>query len=526
MTLNKFSGKINQYEDSQRILMVLNQSPNFFVDADLNIRLKGAACEKNRQTFFTIVNEGSKISAGLDKVGSRTLWYYSDKRRFIISTSQRAIVSIIGNYQANPEVWSWMLSTGSLGPGLSWDKRIAAVPSGATLEYDLLANDVNILPDKWIFSNERAPNDFARNGNELAALLDEISEEYKLHDVRTLLTLSGGYDSRAALFLLKKNNPELRTATWGIPAAFKKKLTDATVARQVSKSWNIHHSEYNVQLSGDIESAIDSFLEAGEGRNDHINTFMDGLNMWKSIGAAGYQWVVRADEAFGWLPVRTELDVRTSVAFNKLSDFINIPKNVIASLPEQKEPSYLQRLPGELPEDWRDRLYQQYRLPFVIGPLQDLPLNFVEILNPLLHDKVVEFVRTLPAKQRTKKLLYANWVNSLLPNVQYALAPAIPESANISLAGKNRTFFLDFLHSRDASTSFSAELLNYIKPLVEKKDQYSESLNSRMRSKLLSLTPLALKKLIRNRVTGYQINEGSLALRTYIIYLMQKKMKQ
>ena len=41
---------------------------------------------------------------------------------------------------------------------------------------------------------------------------------------------------------------------------------NATVARMVSQAWNTPHIEYNVQLHTDFSTAIDLFLEHGEGR--------------------------------------------------------------------------------------------------------------------------------------------------------------------------------------------------------------------------------------------------------------------
>jgi len=63
--------------------------------------------------------------------------------------------------------------------------------------------------------------------------------------------------------------------------------------------------------------------------------------------------------------------------------------------------------PGVL-RDWRDRLYQQYRVPFLLAALSDLKLGYVEIVNPLLSDSVIDLIRQLPDSLRTHKVLLRN----------------------------------------------------------------------------------------------------------------------
>ena len=70
-----------------------------------------------------------------DELASRTIWYFKDDALLIASTSQRAIVTLLGRFNFNPDVVPWMLATGTLGPGLSWDRRIAHVVAATTITY-------------------------------------------------------------------------------------------------------------------------------------------------------------------------------------------------------------------------------------------------------------------------------------------------------------------------------------------------------------------------------------------------------
>lgn len=493
---------------------VVSSKMDYFVNSQFNT---------DDNLFIKIIHLADSLQISNDLVGSRVMWYYLDENCFIVSSSQIAIVTYIKSFEPNPTAWTWMLSNGSLGPGFSWDKRIKALDAGATLSFYKIHWKVKIKLLKWSFNYnlDNKPN----NKEILSNLLESIIPDFDLNNNKTLLTLSGGYDSRAALFLLKGKNPNIHSATWGVPNAFKMQKTDASIARKISKIWNIYHQEFNVELQKDFLSVLDNFLYNGEGRNDHINSFMDGLHMWKSIEEQGYKFVVRADEAFGWLPVRSELDARTSVALARLSDFNNVPKSLIDALPTQIFPENLLRNDNELIEDYRDRLYHQYRLPFVIGPLQDLPLSFVEILNPLLHPKLISYVRTLPPHLRTKKRIYADWVDNLLPSIPYASVPAIPEAFNIAQAPENEKIFLELFHDSSTQNMFGNELMVFLKNNWRVKITENKGVPSLWKSQIKSIIPVRLKKLIRNKVTGYSLNTSSLALRTLIIYRMQHIMK-
>ena len=87
-----------------------------------------------------------------DIVGSRTIWYYKDERIFIASTSQRAIVLILGSYQFDDRVVPWMLSTGSLGPSFSWDRRVTCVPVDSL---------VRLSRSNWTLSTNSKPINFS-----------------------------------------------------------------------------------------------------------------------------------------------------------------------------------------------------------------------------------------------------------------------------------------------------------------------------------------------------------------------------
>ncbi|MCB0856466.1 MAG: hypothetical protein KDD63_29810, partial [Bacteroidetes bacterium] len=64
-----------------------------------------------------------------DVSGTHPMWYYYDEQVFIASSSQVAIISLLGSYQPNPKTYPWFLSGGHHGPLMGWDQRIRKVRS-------------------------------------------------------------------------------------------------------------------------------------------------------------------------------------------------------------------------------------------------------------------------------------------------------------------------------------------------------------------------------------------------------------
>ncbi|PWT94108.1 MAG: hypothetical protein C5B54_00525, partial [Acidobacteria bacterium] len=180
-----------------------------------------------------------------DPVASRTIWYYRDEKVFIASTSQRALVMFIGNFDFEEKVIPWMLSSGTLGPGLSWDKRIRAVP----VDSSVTLNKVD-----WTFSTRSNSVFFkaANRSNEQHKKLLEESLKATFRAVNLdyshwVLPLSGGYDSRGILCLLSESTDirRLRTITWGLESSRTMKENDAYVAEELANSLRVNHKYYH-----------------------------------------------------------------------------------------------------------------------------------------------------------------------------------------------------------------------------------------------------------------------------------------
>lgn len=397
-----------------------------------------------------------------DALASRTVWYVLTDKMFIASTSQRAIVALLGSFEFNPDVIPWMLTTGTLGPGLSWDRRIHHVRGATTVTLDRRAWTVVERTEPTRFVVEQASeDDFAIR---VSDALKHVVGAARVADPQWAITLSGGVDSRVILSLLQDTRG-LRAVTWGLRDSLDDATNDAQIARRLAQRFGLEHQYFETDLSSEpVERMFDRYVTNGEGRVDHISGYMDGFNLWRRMADSGIHGIIRGDQTFGHKPVRSALDVRTRIGLSLWSDFGALPPLERFGLSPASLPEDLLQGADESLETWRDRLQQQFRQPFVLSSLSDLKLPYVEIINPLLSDSIVALVRQLPDALRTKKVLLRRFAASLSPEIPFAATVAIQAGNDILKSAPVVELLADSLSSHTALTAIPPEFAAYVTP--------------------------------------------------------------
>jgi asparagine synthetase B (glutamine-hydrolysing) len=461
-----------------------------------------------------------------DPVASRTIWYYMDDNQFIASTSQRAIIMFLGSLEFDERVIPWMLSTGTLGPSFSWDKRLNHVPADSSLLLE---------KRKWTIITKSKPIEFNlvhRSDHEREELLKESLKT----TIRSLkpdysywsLPLSGGYDSRAILILLldaNQINNRLKTITWGLKASLDKKGNDARVASDLAKKLNVSHKYYVNDLSEEpIDEIINRFVLLGEGRTGDFGDYMDGFATWKKIFEDGIELILRGDEAFGWNPVSSPLAVRLNVECGLCTDFSNLKNYQKYGLPSQELPQSLLQRKGETLSTWRDRIFQEYTQPVIQAGLTDLKLSYVEQINPLLSRRILQQVRQLPDHLRTDRALFKKIVKSLSPEIEFAVSPSSASQHEILTQERFVKMLKNELSSESAKRLFSPEFLEFVQQNIRSKG-HAESVKPTLfslKSFARKIVPRFLKDALRNKVVLPKIDSNILAFRVLMIIRMNK----
>jgi hypothetical protein len=379
---------------------------------------------------FALVRSGEVLTELCsDFAGSRTLWYVLTERRFLASTSQRALVALLGDLDLDREAFAWFLSSGSLGPSASWDRRIRRLGPGARLVLDRAAWTHTLHESPIDFSAEPMSPEEARQG-----LAETARRAVQSHDFRSpgwVLPLSGGYDCRFILLSLMEQGVRLPTVTWGRQASLGQPGNDAYVARQLARHFGLAHQYLLTEgEAASAETVVDRFLAAGEGTTDQLFPYLDGMKLWSDLAAQGIDGIIRGDEGFGWVPVGSDAQARISVGLVLLRELLPEAEAEQLSDGGQPLPEAIQRRPEETLAAYRDRLYHAYRIPVGLAALNAVKAPFVEIANPLLSRELLQFVRRMPDPFRTGKALFSKIVQAGGPPIPYAKVGADDTRSN------------------------------------------------------------------------------------------------
>ena len=403
-------------------------------------------------SFALLRVDDAHVEIAADSAGSRTLWYALTDHELIASSSQRAIVMLLGSFQPNREAVPWMLSSGTLGPAAAWDARIRRVQPGERVVLDRRRWRLKTsLPSLEFAADENASR--AEHLERLSTAVVDACRRWSFDGRKWVLTLSGGADSRSLLCLLRDRG--IGAVTWGLPHSADQDGNDAQVARALAETLAVPHRFFPLETPAEaLETVVARFLAAGEGRVARISGYVDGFRIWKTLFDEGCEGVIRGDEAFGSVPVSSAYAARWTASLTTLADYFSAEELATFDLPEQTLPATLERRGNESLATWRDRLYQQFRVPTLLAGLTDLKTAYVEVGNPLLTASVLACVRTLPDELRTGKRLWHELVGHQLPSLALAKHVAIPSLTDF-LAD---TRVLDLLLAELSSDSAAALL--------------------------------------------------------------------
>jgi len=454
-----------------------------------------------------------------DIVASRTIWYAQTDEIFVASSSQRAIVAFLGRFSPNRSAIAWMLSSGTLGPYNSWDQGIKLLEGDSRLQLDRETWKIEVVKNDVKFvALDLSPEE---HKTRLKNALDDTFSRLGLDYSKWVLALSGGYDSRAILMMLKEKEG-LRCITWGLGESLEDRKNDASIAKALAYQFNVRYEYFETDFSeGSVKNVLNRYLIAGEGRVDFLTGYMDGFKIWKTLFEANIEGILRGDEGFGWRACNTPFDVMHAIGILRLSDYSNLSGCFEHELPEQILPRGLHRREGESIASWRDRLYHECRIPLILSAMNDLKSPYVEIMNPLLSRTLIECVRTQPDKLRTDKMLFKELISASSPEIDFNTRQATDSLKNIFRNKEFTEFIIGELNSSDSKQYIPSKLDNMVKENLVALKVHARTENGP--SAVRRIVPKQLRRAIRillKRDRNYKMDVYRLAFRAFIVVKM------
>ncbi|MEZ4852611.1 MAG: hypothetical protein R3B93_29330, partial [Bacteroidia bacterium] len=357
-----------------------------------------------------------KIEWVSDAAASRAIWYYFDENLFIASSSQRAIISLIGSYEPNKETYSWFFASGYHGPYMGWDKRITHVKPYHSrivlnrLDWSLekIDNEFSMEPDKTSDSSLEA-----RFNQTYKDLFPSLQLDYS----KWFLPLSGGTDSRLLLYLAKSEK-DLQTITWGFPGAKENPFCDPMIAARVAQMVDIPNRFYDEKKSDlPFETILQRFLIAGEGRIDRIGGYIDGFELINQLTEDGVRGMIRGEYPVSDMDFSPNMDrVLAEIAHIRLTSNFTQEQLDSWELSPTDFPPGLQRHENETLTTYRERLTIGFRNTSRYSSLNDLKLLHQEIVQPFLFKSVIDINCNLPDHLRINKHLFRKLTSQLGPD--------------------------------------------------------------------------------------------------------------
>jgi hypothetical protein len=475
-------------------------------------------------TFALIRSDGAITELCSDFAGSRTIWYALTETRFFASTSQRALLCLLGDLDLNRRAFAWFLSSGTLGPTDAWDARLRRLPREARLTLDRTRWTVDLRAAPLAF--DPVPMKAAECREALLEILRASVRRFDFTKARWALPLSGGYDCRFILGVLVESGLRPPTMTWGLASSRTQPGNDAFIAEKLAAHHGLPHDYLLTERTEDApEAIVDRFLAASGGTTDQLFPYLDGLRMWAAFADQGVAGVIRGDEGFGWIPVKTGTHARNSVGLVLLSDFMDPSMAEEIADGGQILPEAWMRHPDESIPVYRDRLYHGYRIPIGLAALNDVKAPFVEIASPLLAREVLSFVRRMPDVQRTDKALFRQIATSLSPPLPYATMGADDDRNGYLRSDPYTLWFKEELVSAEANTllppSLQAELLAGLRGPVS-----GGNASRSMRAALKRIIPSAWVKAARAQMGPERPSQRLLALRAALASRMIRMLEQ
>lgn len=473
-------------------------------------------------TFALFRADEHHVEVLSDYAGSRTIWYVQTEEMFIAATSQRMILAVLGNVDFNPLSLKWLLSSGTTGPATSWDKRIRMIEPHSRVLFDRRAwttdytrgNDFHFVPEDRPYKDHRIA---------LKTAVERSVQDLQINGKQWALALSGGLDSRAILYFLKYSR-EMNLVTWGTETALRDRKSDAYIALRLADKCSLAHRYFPVQVGRvPFGTMLERFLQAGEGRIDHFSAYLDGLDLWAKLSARG-RAVLRGYDAFGRKPpVQTDYQVRRANTLLMASDYLSSPIPRELAITDTDFPEHLRRSHNEPLDDWRDRLWLEHRTPNVTAALDEVKTSYVEIANPLLCERIIEVVRTLPANLRNDKVLFLSIVRPMFRSIPFATRVATQDYDDLLEDPATIRFLRDVLEGDSGllPTDFRVAI-------CEQLNKFARVLSFRRRATLYvkANLPRRLENFVRRHIFPEPMNFKRLAARAAIGILTHRMLVQ
>lgn len=481
-------------------------------------------------SYFKIKLEPNYITFNVDRFESKSLWYYQDEEKFIISNSQLLITALKKSFNINKKTISWFLSSGSTGFQNAWDIETKKVLHSNQYSFSLKDWLVSKTPKKYAvenikFSNER---EFLQK---YACFTEQVfKDQAEIASVNNMiLPLSGGNDSRLLFYISNdlREYKELTLVNWGIKNS-EDTFDDKKAANKIAKAYNKTLKDFYLPREiRNLDSFFDVFIKNGDCRIDHFNAYTDSFKIFEQLHEENYKYIIRGD-----IPFTEGLDLnekmsRAHIGIPKWMDYGNIKSYVLDDFIKVQEEDIvpISRKENESLIEWRDRLYIDFRIPIVISSFDDLINPYIVAISPMMsYSHYLLYNEVKPKKRGDKNHIVKLSKKMDKSNVSFNATTSILSMESILKNKDSIQFIRTYLLKMDNSL-FSQKMIDSVYNQLSFEDNKNKSSGNSFKEYIIGYAkenlPSKIKTILKSK---YVKNISSLTL-AYRMIMVDKVYK-
>lgn len=362
-----------------------------------------------------------------DKMSSHP-FYYVETENLIVFSPEPLVFKALKQYGLVPSirkesVFEYLASGYLWGDG-SFLKEIKRIGPGKLIRLD---HDGIRIETYWKMTFERS---LAKEQSLIVELFESIKKDIgDLPRGKKILTLSGGYDSRALLGFLKASNEQINTVSYSFGSKADKGM-DMDVGGYYAGKAGASHSYYrastddSLRLITDINNAI-----SATGGENYLSIFQDaflGIEFYRAL-ADKYDYMIRGDEVWGWgdLAVNYNMAFWESRLFN-LNE-ISHPRKIMKpgaydhgiKYINGKREEFIEEcgIPDISANDLKDYLYWRHREARLLQNMAYFRRCYIPHFSPFLFDRTLAVIKRTPSKYRVRKGLFIKMGKQMFPEL-------------------------------------------------------------------------------------------------------------
>jgi hypothetical protein len=193
---------------------------------------------------------------------------------------------------------------------------------------------------------------------------------------------------------------------------------------------------------------------------------------------------------------------------------------------------------GDTPRLWYNKIYQLFRVPYVLSARTDCKTSYVEVINPLLSKKVVSVARQLPDQLQEDKKIFVSIVTALSPEIPFHSSVSAAHDKTFKNLEKGR--LVDQISTREgidtirgeldsnhARTLLSDKLIDFLLDGIRVRETLGKRIKIELKQFIRAIVPATVTSktksaLVETKPSTKNIDINKMAFRAYIIVVMHR----